>query len=208
MDNRILVWLVLAGTLALVAGCGDRASRKYEELNSSDFGLGIHFGDSPKTVHGYLGRDCIVEDLQNQTNITEFYLPPDITTTDSDTPQLALTYLNGGLERLYNRMYPEDESRAVPPWLIEPLPGVKVGNRKSDFIDALGPPSDPLNEGEWRFKHKDGRQIVVMASFVEMPYVKEQRCNILQVVRVPAVEQLMGEEQKKQADWRKKVGLE
>lgn len=209
MRACVLVWIALTGVaLQLLVGCADAGSKMFEQLNSSDFGVGLHFGQSPLEVQAAIGLPQASVEQQGSVNVTDYYLPEDVETTDSDTPQLALTFLNGRLERLYNRLYPEDPDFPQPPVLIEPLPGVKVGNRKSDFITALGPPTDPLVDGEWRFKHKDGRQIVVLASFVEISYVNEQRCSVLQVVRVPAVEQLKGEEQKKRADWRKQVGLD
>lgn len=203
----VLITLALGAGLAL-GGCAHGGSKMFGRLESSDFGLGLYFGQSPMDVQGAIGLPQASVQQQGSANVTDFYLPEDVKTTDSDTPQLALTYLNNSLERLYNRLYPEDPGRPQPPFFIEPLPGVRAGNRKSDFITALGPPTDPLVDGEWRFKSKDGRQIIIQASFVQMPSLNEQRCSMLQVVRVPAVAQLKGEEQQKQADWRKKVGLD
>jgi hypothetical protein len=201
--------VLLAGLLTLVvAGCSSREGEIFNQLESSDFGLGIYFGQSPYDIRTVLGAPQEKVEKQSGENITDCYLPEDVTTTDSDTPQLALTYLSGRLVRCFNRMYPEDPDMPLPPVFIEPLPGVKLGNRKSDFISALGPETDPMKENEWRFKHRDGRQIVIMASFVELAYVKEQRCSVLQIVQVPAVEELKGEQVEAREKWRERVGLE
>jgi hypothetical protein len=208
MLSRVVGWTALAGVLLVLGGCSDPSAKMFDRLNASDFGLGVYFGQTPLDVEGAIGLPQASVEQQGRAAVTDFYLPEDVKTTDSDTPQLALTFLNNKLERLYNRLYPEDPNMPQPPVLVQPLPGVKAGNRKSDFIAALGPATDPLVENEWRFKSKDGQQIVIQATFVQMVDLNEQRCSILQVVRVPAVPQLQGEEQQKQADWRKKVGLE
>jgi hypothetical protein len=209
MVNRVVVLMMLSAVLALLlSGCTSRESRMFDELSASDFGCDIYLGQSPRDVHDALGSPQATVEKQTGSNVTDHYLPEDVTTTDSDTPQLALTYLDGKLVRLYNRYHPDDPDLPLPPIYIEPLPDVKVGNRKSDFVTALGSETDPLRENEWRFAHKDGRKIVVLAAFAPMAYTNEPRCSVLQVVLVPSVEELKGEELQKREDWRERAGLD
>jgi len=179
----------------------------FERLSTTDFGLEITFGMSPNEVQKAIGPRDAETTLQEGISNTWHYLPHKVETTDSDTAQLALTFRNKQLVRIFNRMHPEDPQIAPPPLFAEPLPGVKVGNRKSDFIDALGQPTDLLAGDEWRFEAKDGRKILVLATFIEIPLTNEQRCSVLQVTQIPAVTELKGEQIEENENWRERVGL-
>ena len=204
--------MLLLGALAvlgacLLPACPKREAKLFERLYASDFGLGVKLDGPAAQGSSVLGTPNAVQKIQDATNVTEYYLPPDTTTTDSDTPQLALTYIDDKLVLLYNRYFPEDSAKPQSPWFIEPLPGVKLGNRQHDFVDALGAANDPARENGWVFTAKDGRTIRIAADFVDVPSAGDQLCCMLQVALVPQVAEAIGEEAAKAADWRKKVGL-
>lgn len=207
MALRLQLLVLLAASL-LLAGCGDRDTKMFERLYATDFGLGIRFELSQADVRGILGEPAATVSLQDDANVTDHYLPENVTDTSSDTPQLALTYLDDVLVRCFNRWVPEDPEQPSSPFFMEPLPGVKLGNRKSAFVDALGPPTDPIAGNEWRFEHKDGRRIMITAAFTELPNTEDQLCSVLQIVLIPALPELAGEQAQENADWRKRVGLE
>jgi len=205
---RIALVLALLGLGMLLTGCGNRSGRMFERLYDTDFGLGVRFELSQAQVRGVLGEPAASVEVQGEISVTDHYLPQDVIETGSDTPQLALTYLDGVLVRLFNRWHPEDPDQPAPPFYMEPLSGVKLGNRKSDFVDALGAPTDPIAGNEWRFEHKDGRKILVTATFTEMPNTGDQLCSVVQIVLIPAMEELAGEQAEENADWRRRVGME
>ncbi|MBN2081048.1 hypothetical protein JW859_02455 [bacterium] len=201
-----LLLLVMFGTVLLTAGC-DRGVKMFDRLSTTDFGLEIAFGMSPNDVQKAIGPRAQQTSLQEGISETWHYLPPEVVTTDSDTSQLALTFHQKQLVRVFNRMHPEDEQLAPPPLFAEPLPGVKVGNRKSDFIEALGQPTNPEAGDEWRFEAKDGRKIILLARFVEIPNTNEQRCSALQVTLIPPLQELKGEQIEENENWRERMGL-
>jgi hypothetical protein len=207
MATKALVLALLSLGL-LLAGCGNRSGRMFNRLYESDFGLGVRFELSQAQVRAVLGEPTASSEVQGEISVTDHYLPQEVIETDSDTPQMALTYLEGVLVRLFNRWHPDDPEQPAPPIYMEPLSGVKLGNRKSAFVDALGPPTDPIAGNEWRFEHKDGRKIMVTATFTEIPNTEDQLCSVLQIVLIPAEMELAGEQAEENADWRQRVGIE
>lgn len=206
MATRLLVLALLSLGL-LLAGCGNRSGRMFNRLYDTDFGLGVRFELSQEQVRAVLGEPAASSEVQGEISVTDHYLPQETIETGSNTPQLALTYLDGVLVRLFNRWLPEDPGQPEPPFYMEPLSGVKLGNRKSAFVDALGPPTDPIAGNEWRFEHKDGRKILVTATFTEMPNTEDQLCSVLQIVVIPADAERAGEQAEENADWRRRVGM-
>jgi len=200
---------------AFVYGCKSGDQAKFNKLASSDFGLGITFEMSKDQVVEVLAEPATSLDKQGGTRVIDFYIHPDVLSetpdaeypTDSDTPQLQLTYINGYLARIYNRWIPEDPDEPYPPFFMEPIGGVKLGSRRSDFQDALGPPSDPIIGSIWKFKHKDGRMVQVQAAFTEMPNSEEELCSSLSIVLVPSVTEYQGEEKEKRDNWRQDFDL-
>ena len=208
----ICLMLVLAAT----TGCKDEQTSTFNRIVGTDFGLGLAFELSKDQVVDVIGEPATTVDKQSGTRVVDFYISPEVLAddpdaeypTDANTPQLQLTYLNGYLFRLYNRWIPEDEAVPYPPFFMEPVPGVKLGCRRSDIQDALGPPSDPIIGTIWKFKHKkDGRQIQIEAGFTEMPTSEEELCTSLSIVLIPSVTEYAGEEKEKRDNWRQDFGL-
>ncbi|MCH7473022.1 hypothetical protein IIA79_08745 [bacterium] len=121
---------------------------------------------------------------------------------DPYAPQLALTYHNGQLTRIYNHYRPDDDKQPLPRFFVEALPGVKCGNRRSDFVTALGGETDRMRPDEWRFDAKDGRMIAVMAKFTRVEAVGEDLCSSLTITLAPAVSGGRGEKFDNKKDWR------
>lgn len=214
MLNRSFLTIILL-LVALAAGCQDNDTALFSQVYESDLGINVAFLQLPAEVQAVLGEPAVTNENQGGTRIMEFYLPRDLIDataegalrTDSDTPQLSVTYINGRLYRLFNRWYPEDSSQPFPPFFIEPVPGVKLGNRNSDFIDALGVAIHPVPGTTWRLEHKDGRMLQIEATFTKMPDSADQLCSSLSITLIPSIEERKGEEREKADNWRQNVGL-
>lgn len=195
--------LILAASCMLLLvtfGCKPKTDAVFSRLVASDFTLGIHFGDSQTGVQAVLGVETGKTERQGGASVTEYFLPEGQTALDSDTPQLALTYLQDKLVLVYNRYYPEDETRPFPPHFAEVVPGVKLGQRKSDFVAALGNPNGSTDRDEWSFKSPEGEEIVILAEFVDVPKAGDALCCKLQVAYAPASSQSRGEEYEKRKE--------
>jgi hypothetical protein len=187
--------------------CSKRSPTSFNQLYRSDFGLEIGFDMAQAGVQAVLDQPQVSNKIQYGASISDSYLPKDVTELDGDTPQLTLTYFDGKLARLYNRWNPADPEADYPPYFIELLPGIKLGNRKSDIVTALGQPEN-REIYEWEFEHKDGRLITIVAHFTGIQNTDDELMSSLLVVLVPAFPELKGEEIDKKDDWRKDVGLE
>jgi hypothetical protein len=205
MMRLFLMAGAVALALALCACKKEAQSGLYDKLYASDFGVKVHFNISSDMGQDLLGPPTGRTTRQGGASVTDFYLGEGLTALDSDTPQLSVTYLNDKLMRLYNRYYPEDSSRPLAPFFIEPVPGVKLGNRKSEFVKALGNPTDAVSENKWVFTNKDGESITIITDFVDVPAAGESLCCALAIAYTPAAEQLRGEEYKKQQEAEKKM---
>jgi len=202
---RLALIVAILGLVLSVAACGKKGSGTFDRLYASDFGLGIHFGQSGGEVRGVLGEPPGRLERQGGASVTDVYLAKNETALDGSSPQLAVTYLQDKMVRLYNRYYPEDEKRQLPPYFMEIVPGVKLGHRKSDFVAALGMPPEGAERNEWRFTSEDGQTIIIIADFVDVPKTGEPLCCSLQMAVVPATQELRGEEYEKQKEVEKKL---
>lgn len=203
-------WMLLAALLCcmLVAdACSKHSPTSFSQLYRSDFGLELAFDMSQADVQAVLGQPQASNKIQYGASVSDSYLPKGVSVLDGDTPQLTLTYFDGKLARLYNRWNPADEKAEYPPYFIELLPGIKLGNRKSDIVAALGQPEN-REIYEWEFEHKDGRLITIVAHFTAIPNTADELMSSLLVVLVPAIPELKGEEIDAKDDWKKDVGLE
>jgi hypothetical protein len=205
MMNR---WMLLAALVSLALGaaaCGNRSARTFDKLYASDFGLGVHFDQTGAQVRGVLGEPPGRLERQGGASVTDVYLGKNESALDGSSPQLSVTFLQDKMVRMYNRYYPEDETRPQPPFYMELIPGVKLGHRKSDFVMALGVPPGGADRNEWRVAAKDGRQIIIVAEFVDVAKAGEPLCCTLQVSLVPASAEQRGEEYQKQEELKKKI---
>jgi hypothetical protein len=199
--------VALAGFIALLAlmlfGCKKPAAGQavFDQLLASEMGLGLQLGMTPDQVHAKLGKPSATEERQGGKSSSDYYLPPTVANTDRSTPQLQLTYVDGKLISIYNRYYPEDQAQPAPPMFIEPLKGVKLGLGKGAVRGALGTPGPNTNTDEWRFAHRDGRMITVLAQYTKMPDSETELCSSLTVVLEEAVTESRGEAQEGQ-NWR------
>jgi hypothetical protein len=214
----MLAAIAACAALLCLAGCKENPDVKvFDQIYQSDFGLGLSFEWTSSQVVYKLGEPDERTTKQNGLNIEERYLPESLVDTEGktianvnrDTPQFSVTYLDSKLVRLYNRYYPEDPEQPLPPFFFEPIKGVKLGNRRSDFVMALGKPDSKLFGEEWRFKAEDGRTISIRAQFTEietgMEVKGDELCSRLQIVLAPAMEELRGEEVEKQEAWKEQL---
>jgi len=203
-------------------GCPNHEQEMFEQLSTSDFGLGFHFEQSSSQVQRVLGTPAGNTVRQGGVNVEEFYLPPnkepmtviqvadyphaateeDQSSVEIETPRLALTYHRDRLVRVFNLYYPQYPGLDLPPFYLVALPEVKLGSRKSAFIDALGQTDIVEDQMSWRFVDKDGRSVVVEARFADEPGTEESLCYSLSVSLVPAVTVSPGEQAEKNVEWR------
>jgi hypothetical protein len=192
--------------IVLASACNRHEQAVFGKLYASDFGLEIHFSQTPAQVQEVLGPPSSELEVQGGLSLTYYYLPPEETNTGVDTPQLALTFLHGKLARIYNRSLPDDPEQPPPPYVVEPLTGARLGSRKSSFVAALGPPTNPITGNEWKFRARDGRTILLTTAYASPPGRDDPLCSVLHIVLAPSIEEARGEEIE-QGDWREKVGL-
>lgn len=181
-------------TVVLLAACAEKPSAFYEQILASDFGLGINFADTPDRVHSVLGQPTTTREIQGEANIQEYWFSPALQVVDVDTPQLSLNFHDGSLKRLNNAYNALDPELPEPPFIMEPVPGIKLGIRRSSFVDILGAPTDSVIQDTWNFKGPEGRQIVLMADFTDNEATGDSICTRLQVVLVDALPLQRGEE--------------
>jgi hypothetical protein len=160
----------------------------YQVLYATDFGLEINLGMTPAEVQAKLGPATGSETLQGGVVLEEFYLPGSETARGEGVPELTLTYLNNKLAKLDNSYDPAAEIKVFPPFFIEPLAGVKLGLRKSDFVSALGE-SERGPAGEfWRFTAEDGSTITIRNNYTPIEYTTDELCSRLIFAWAPPVE--------------------
>jgi len=187
-------FLVLLAALALLSGsCAKKGGAMFDKLIASDFGIGIHLEDSADTVHAALGQPTTTKDVQADVNVEEFYFSQSMPKMGVNTPQLSLNFQEGKLIRVHNAYDATNPDLPKPPFIIEPVPGIKLGIRRSGFIDILGKPTDSVITDTWVFKGSQGRQIVLRAEFSKSETAGDALCKRLQVVLVNAIPPQRGE---------------
>jgi hypothetical protein len=195
--HKYLAMLFCAMALT-AASCGERESPWFERIKSSDFGLGINLEDTPDRVHSVLGDPTTTSEVQAGFNVEEFWFSPALQTKAPDTPQLSMNFHDGRLMRLHNAYDVLDPDLPEPPFIMEPVTDIKLGIRRTRFIDILGPPAESVINDTWNFAGPEGRRIVLTAEFKEKESTGEQICTRLQVVLVDAVPLQRGEEYERQ----------
>lgn len=191
-------YLVAVLMLLALGACKKQAGEPmFDKLLASDLGLKFQLLESPPDVKAKLGPPGASSSSQGGASSQDFYLPPSVTSTDRNTPQLSLTYVSGKLVRVFNRYYPDDSSRPMPPFFIAALPGIKLGAPRTAFMSVLGPPAYEGASTEWRFQSKDGRAITILAQFTNVASAGRELCSTLEVVFMEAVEESRGEEYEK-----------
>lgn len=196
---RSCLIILLCVPMLLAASCGKKNSPWFDQIMASDFGIGVHLGDTQGAVHSVLGEPNNSKDVQGEANVEEFYFSQSMPVMGLDTPQLSVNFQDGVLMRLHNAYNALDPDLPKPPFIMEPVPGIKLGIRLSDFVDVLGQPTDSVITPTWVFKSKDGREIVLKAEFTENEKTGDSLCTRLQVVLVNKIAPQRGEafEQKK-----------
>jgi hypothetical protein len=181
-----------------LSSCKDKPSPLFEQILAGDFGIGVNFEDSTDRVHGVLGPPTTTREIQGEANIEEFWFSAAMQVMDPGTPQLSLNFHNGSLKRVHNAYNMLDPELPEPPFIIEPVPGVKLGIRRSGFVDALGAPTDSVIVDKWAFRGPEGRQLVLTAEFTDNEETGDSLCTRLTVVLVDALPAQRGEEYEKQ----------
>lgn len=193
MAKFTLVWLGLVAVLVVAAGCQTKEAGVYQGLLQTDFNLGISFGMSPSQVHNVLGEPSSTQERQGGASIEENYLPEEITEPGDMVPYCIFTFNHEELIRVANKYFPEDISLGNPPFFAEPLPGVKLGARRSAFVDALGPGEKGGMGETWRFEGPDGELITVKAWFTDLASIGDALCSTMSVTYTVKVETPRGE---------------
>lgn len=201
-------WAAAVGLLALaclaLAGCEKpvQGQDMFDQILAGDFGLGIAFEMSPEQVHAKLGKPAVTQERQGGKSAADYYLPPEVTATGRDEPQLELTYIDGKLVRLYNRYFPEDPARPLAPLFIAPCPGVKLGATRQEIYGALKSPRKVATTDEWCYNSRDGRSITILLQYTEIEATQAEFCSSITVVLGAQVKESRGEELETR-DWRK-----
>lgn len=177
--------LIVALALLTVAGCQkkDAGKEMYDRI-SSGAGIGLSFGSSPEQAHVRLGKPAvttergkIVED--HYLPLAATYAPPKM--PDPEQVQLTLTYYDKKLVRVFNRYHPENPSGPTPPVVAEPVPGIKLGMKRSQVESILGKPNyGQMNDG-WKFVGEDGSAVVIQPIYTEVPALKEWLSSALSI---------------------------
>jgi hypothetical protein len=183
---------------AAAAGCQSESEKVFKMITDSTLGIGVKLGDSAGHVHSVLGEPNGTIEKQGTLNIEEYYLNPDpggaeLPVPDRNTTQFAANYIQGSLARVFNRYHPEDPDALTPPFVIEPLAGIKLGATRTFFNTTLGPPEDELGISKWEFAHEDGRKAVILAHFTTVEGAPEQLCDTLTVTLVQPMSESKGE---------------
>jgi hypothetical protein len=201
-------WIAAVGLITVLAlalaGCKKPAPGQstFDQINAGGFAIGISFDMDPNAVHAKLGPPSSSNERQGGATVVDSYLAPEATSADRDTPQLELTFAAGKLIRLYNRYHPEDPTMVLPPFFIEPLPGVKLGARNVEMSGVLGVPAHTSGTAqEWRISNRDGNMISILAQYTDMPNTEDKLCSSLTVIYGKAQDEDRGESQN-QTDWR------
>ena len=197
---RLMLW---CGLCLLLAGCPQKNNTQvFGLLRESSFGLGLAIDMTPSQVSTVLGVAQASESRLGGKNIVDYYIPASLVDEElavqpipsADTPQLAVSYFDGKLRKLYNKWVPGDDSQPEPPFYIELVKDVKLGARKSELTDALGSPASSGTKMEWQFKDKDGYTISISATFMQVASIGSELCDSLLVVYAPPVEVNLGED--------------
>lgn len=195
--------MLLVALLTVVVCCScnkpEDDREMFDLLYSSEFELGIRFGMVPSEVHEQLGQPLGNVSRQGGANIEEYYQPEQYEERSDLAPELSLTFINNKLTRLDNRYFPEAEEVEFPPFIFEPMSGVKLGLRKSDFVTALGDFETGPAGSLWRFVSQDRSTITIRATFTDIETLGDSLCSRLVIAVTEPVEAPRGEEiEKKQ----------
>jgi hypothetical protein len=160
----------------------------YEAFMASDCGIGVTIGMQSSDVRNRLGEPTGRTELQGGANEEWHYLNPSAEEAQQlplvmqdDTPQLTITFHNEKLAAMYN-LAASEEDDPEPPFIIEPVVGVKLGSRLSDFEKALGKTESETVGREWRFASDEEGTIRVLAHFEPLSEgSSELICTSLQV---------------------------
>jgi hypothetical protein len=198
------IWLCcgLGVLLLLLAGCHkNKGTDLFNMLRSTSFGIGLTFDmnvaeatakvGSPQASETRLGGKSEIYYFIPKANIDEKLSVQPV--PGPDQPQLALSFFDGKLRKLYNKWTPGDTAQPEPPFYIEVVKGVKLGARKSDFTAALGSPANEAGT-EWQFKGEDGSTVTVSATFASVESAVAELCDSLLVVFAPPVQENRGED--------------
>jgi hypothetical protein len=158
----------------------DASAKNYALLSASDLAIGVRLGDKQADVEIVLGLPDQTKDKQRGMYLEAYYitrspqndpiLAPPI--PDLLGPQLKLTYVDGKLAQAYNAFQVDEEKPLLPPKIVEPLSGVKIGARRSDLRTVLGKPErHGEDQDEWRFS--DGANLIS----IQILYRKVEKAN-------------------------------
>lgn len=212
----VLALFVLLALAACDKG-GDEV-RKYDELSASNFNLGISFGQSRNDAKAALGTPDGVVERQAGRNVDEWY-KPDFSRQDTAAPgtkdtHLALSYLDDQLIRVYARYNPGTDHPDMPPFMPEPLPGLKLGVTRQQFDQVLGTPKEEQPQPKWVFANKDGSQVMLLAEFADPNVIPGEEpktgpadvvCVSLTVAHAGPAPQSRGEEFEKSEERKKRL---
>jgi hypothetical protein len=185
---RVLSLSVLgvATALALLAG-GCRKDTSEAEMHArivSGLGVNVSFGQSPTQTQAVLGQPTATTTRGKRTEDHYVAPNPDNATPampDLEATQLTLSFYDSKLVRVYNRYHPELEGAKNPPFVLEPVPGAKLGNKRSQLEAALGPPNYGELKDGWRFAAEDGATVTVLPQYTEVPSLGESLVSALTV---------------------------
>jgi hypothetical protein len=176
--------------IVLLAQPGCKKERNDQELYAqvaASAGFGIAFGSSPDQVHLKLGKPTAT--VERGKIIEDFYVtvPPGYQTPempDNDQTQLRLTYYDKKLVKVYNRYRPEQPGALNPPVVVQPLPGVKLGLKRSQIEALLGKPNyGELRDG-WQFVGEDGSSVVILPHYTEVESLGESLASSISIEHV------------------------
>ncbi len=168
--------LAAALTVLALAGCREDPDTEMYDRIASGAGIGLAFGSSPAHAHTKFGLPQVT--TERGKILEDHYLPVPPGTAppampDTNQTQLTLTYYDKKLVRVFNLYHPENPAGQTPPIVAEPVPGIKLGMKRSQVEAIMGKPNyGQMNDG-WKFTGEDGSSVVVLPHYTEVPSLKE-----------------------------------
>lgn len=207
--RRWLAVLLATGALLVLGACskGGGEQAMFDQLSTSGFKIGVHFGDDPETVKASLAEPDAHREIQGGRSVDDYYLPEFMRSAGAvpgtKDPQLNLTFNDKRLVRIYAHYNPAADQHDLPPFLPEPLPGLTLGESRQKFDEALGDATEEAPEPKWVFKAKDGSAVTILAQFEDPAPIDGQPaktgpadvvCSSLTVTLAGQVSEKRGEE--------------